>query len=165
MKLFLFILTIFGLMLMGCEGTKTAEEYYTQSELDRNSKNIKSSLENLENIIINYPDHSLTPKAQYLIGDIYMNDLRDFEAAVDAYGLVVENYKTSDDSPKAQFMIGYIYANPQFGKIQDLDKAKSTYEIFLTNFPDHELAPSVQFEMENLGKDINEIPVLKHISS
>lgn len=165
MKQFLLMLTIIGLMLMGCEGTKTAEEYYTQSELDRNSKNIKSSLESLENIIIHYPDHSLASKAQYLIGDIYMNDLRDFEAAVSAYSLVVENYLASADSPKAQFMIGYIYANPQFGKIQDLDKAKLTYEMFLENFPNHELAPSVQFEMENLGKDINEIPVLKHIAS
>ncbi len=25
--------------------------------------------------------------------------------------------------------------------------------------------PSVQFEMDNLGRDINEIPVLKHITS
>lgn len=165
MKQFLLILTIFGFMLISCEGTKTAEEYYTQSELDRNAKNIKSSLENLENLINRYPDHSLAPKAQYLIGDIYMNDLRDFEAAVTAYSSVVENYKESADAPKAQFMIGYIYANPQFGEIQDLDKAKLTYEIFLENFPNHELAPSVQFEMENLGKDINEIPVLKHISS
>lgn len=165
MKRFLLMLTIFGFILMGCEGTKTAEEYYAQSELDRNSKNIKSSLENLENVIIHYPDHSLAPKAQYLIGDIYMNDLRDFEAAVTAYSLVVENYQASADSPKAQFMIGYIYANPQFGKIQDLDRAKLTYEMFLKDFPNHELAPSVQFEMENLGKDINEIPVLKHIAS
>ncbi len=165
MKRFLLILTIFGLMFIGCEGTKTAEEYYTQSELDRNTKNIECSIENLENVIIHYPDHLLAPKAQYLIGDIYMNDLRDFEAAVTAYNLVVGNYQSSSDSPKAQFMIGYIYANPQFGKIQDLDKAKLTYEMFLENFPNHELAPSVQFEMENLGKDINEIPVLKHIAS
>ncbi|MFQ6676941.1 MAG: tol-pal system YbgF family protein [Fidelibacterota bacterium] len=165
MKQFIFILSIFCLMLISCEGRKTAEEYFTQSELDRNSKNIKSSLENLENVITHYPDHSLASKAQYLIGDIYMNDLRDFEAAVSAYNSVLERYQTSEDSPKAQFMIGYIYANPQFGKIQNLEKARSTYEQFLENFPNHELAPSVQFEMENLGKDINDIPILKHISS
>ncbi len=165
MKQFLLILSIFCLMLISCERKKTAEEYYTQSELDRNSKNINSSLENLENVIYYYPDHSLAPKAQYLIGDIYMNDLRDFEAAVSAYKLVLEHYQTSEDSPKAQFMIGYIYANPQFGKIQDLDMARSTYEKFLEKYPNHELAPSVRFEMENLGKDINEIPILKHIAT
>jgi len=71
----------------------------------------------------------------------------------------------SADSPKAQFMVGYIYANPQFGDVQDLEKAKNSYEVFLKKYPNHELAPSVQFEMDNLGKDINEIPALKHIAS
>ena len=36
---------------------------------------------------------------------------------------------------------------------------------FLEKYPDHELAPSVQFEIQWLGKDINDIPTLKHISS
>ena len=39
------------------------------------------------------------------------------------------------------------------------------YKNFLDRFPDHELAPSVQFELDHLGKDINEIDVLKHITS
>jgi len=47
----------------------------------------------------------------------------------------------------------------------DLEKASSYYNLFLEKFPDHELTPSVQFEIDNLGRDINEIPVLKHIAS
>jgi len=165
MKQILIYLSILSVVMTGCEGTKTADEYFTQSEVDRSAKNIKSSLENLENLIKHYPDNALAPKAQYLIGDIYMNDLRYFDAAIVAYGQVVKNYDSSSDSPKAQFMIGYIYANPQFGDVQDLEKAKESYETFLQKYPDHELAPSVQFEMDNLGKDINEIPALKHIAS
>ena len=39
------------------------------------------------------------------------------------------------------------------------------YDEFLKRFPNHELAPSVKFEIEFLGKGIDEIPALKHITS
>ena len=38
-------------------------------------------------------------------------------------------------------------------------------EKTLDKFPKHELYPSVRFEIDYLGKDINEIPALKHITS
>ena len=57
--------------------------------------------------------------------------------------------------------IGYIYANV----INDTKSAEAEYESFLKKFPDHELSPSVKFELEYLGKSIEEIPALKHITS
>ena len=147
-------------MIIG-EGTKTAEEYFTVAEVERNAKNIKASLENLDNLIKYYPEHVLASQAQYLMGDIYMNDLRDFQNAITSYNKVLENFAGSAHEAQAQFMVGYVQANI----LSDFEQAKATYEIFLEKFPDHELAPSVQFEIEYLGKDINDIPVLKHIAS
>ena len=90
-----------------------------------------------------------------------MNDLRDFEKALSEYRVVLKNYTGSKEEALAQFMIGYIYANV----IRDFDLAKKEYQIFLDKFPKHELHPSVKFEIDYLGKDINEIPALKHITS
>ena len=56
-------------------------------------------------------------------------------------------------------MIGYNYAN----NLNDLKSAEIEYKIFLEKFQTHELAISVKFELENLGKSIDEIPALKHI--
>ena len=42
---------------------------------------------------------------------------------------------------------------------------KLNMKNLLRDFKDHELAPSVKFELEYLGKGIDEIPVLKHITS
>lgn len=161
MKYIIIWFSIISLMIIGCEGTKTAEEYFTVAEVERNAKNIKVSLENLDNLIKHYPEHALAPQAQYLLGDIYMNDLRDFQNAITSYNKVLENFAGSAHEAQAQFMVGYVQANI----LSDFEQAKVTYEIFLEKFPDHELAPSVQFEIENLGKDINDIPVLKHIAS
>lgn len=90
-----------------------------------------------------------------------MNDLRDFNNAINAYSNVVNQFSGTEQEAQAQFMIGYIYANI----LGDKSKAEKNYKSFLNQFPDHELAPSVKFELDYLGKDINEIDVLKHITS
>lgn len=161
MKQFIVWIFVFSLLTVGCESKKTADEYYSSAELERNAKNINLSLEYLESLIKNYPEHALAPQAQYLIGDIYMNDLRDFDNAIQSYQKVVDNFIGSDKEAEAQFMVGYVHAN----YLSDFESATASYELFLQKFPNHELAPSVQFEMDNLGRDINEIPVLKHITS
>ncbi len=132
-----------------------------KAETLRKRKLTKESINNLSYMVKHYPDNHLAAKAQYIIGDIYMNDLRDFEKALNEYRIVLNSHKGSKEEALAQFMIGYIYANV----IKNFDKARSEYQVFLDRFPKHELYPSVKFEINHLGKDINEIPALKHITS
>ncbi len=132
-----------------------------QSESLRKRKLIRISIEHLEYLVKNFSDNDLAPKGQYMIGDIYMNDLRDFKIAIQEYRKVSNIYPGSDQEPHAQFMIGYIFANV----LNDFESAKIEYDNFINNFPQHELVPSVKFELEYLGKNINEIPALKHITS
>ena len=131
------------------------------AETLRKRKMTTESIENLIYLVKNFPEHELASKAQYIIGDIYMNDLRDFEKALSEYRVVLNKYIGSKEEALAQFMIGYIYANV----IKDFDLARKEYQVFLDKFPRHELHPSVKFEIDYLGKDINEIPALKHITS
>lgn len=147
--------------IAGCTNNQTADELFSNAELARNEKDIKRALSNLDLLLKKYPDHNLAAKTQYLIGDVYMNDLRDFNSAINSYADVVKKYSGTSQESQAQFMIGYIYANI----LGDKSKAELYYKAFLDRFPDHELAPSVKFELDYLGKDINEIDVLKHITS
>jgi len=150
----------------GVSKSATADlEYFVEwlkntAENQRNKKEIQKSITTLNYLITNYHDDKLAPKAQYLIGDIYMNDLRDFQNAIDSYMKVVYDFAGTGQDAHAQFMVGYIYANV----LNDNEKAKEAYSTFLKNYPRHELVPSVRFELEYLGMDINEIPVLKHIA-
>jgi len=138
-----------------------AMKLYSRSETLRNEKEYNASVDALNYIVNNYADLDIAPKAQYLIGDVFMNDLKDFNEAITHYKNVVTNFPGSREEPHAQFMIGYIYANVK----NDSANALKEYNVFLEKYPDHELAPSVQFEIQWLGKDINDIPALKHISS
>ena len=71
----------------------------------------KEAVDHLMFLIDNYSKHKFLSKAQYMLGDIYMNDLRDFDTAIQEYRKVIENYSGSEQEPHALFMIGYVYAN------------------------------------------------------
>ena len=92
---------------------------------------------------------------------IYMNNMKDFQSAITAYRKVVELHQGSGMDANAQFLIGFIFAN----YINDLDNAKIEYSRFLEQYPDHNLVKDVNFELQYLGKDINQIPVLKKVAS
>ena len=76
--------------------------------------------------------------------------------AVTKYEKLVQMHPKSKYAAQAQFMIGFIYAN----ELDDLDKAKVAYEKFLEVYAsesDSGMVASAEWELRNLGKDINEI--------
>ena len=78
------------------------------AETLRKRKMTTESIENLFYLVENFPKHELASKAQYIIGDIYMNDLRDFEKALSEYRVVLNKYNGSKEEALAQFMIGLV---------------------------------------------------------
>ncbi len=149
----------------GLEAKRDIEQFpefiLNKTESLRKKKQQKDAVNHLMFMLNTYPNLDVSSKAQYMLGDIYMNDFRDFETAIQEYRKVIENYGKSVQEPHALFMIGYIYANI----MNDEKKALIEYKQFLKRFPNHELAPSVEFEIKYLGKSIEEIPALKHITS
>lgn len=132
-----------------------------KAELAREDSDMKKAITLLKYLVNSFSTSDLAPKAQYLIGDVFNNDLRDFDQAINSYRQVISRFTGSPQEPHAQFMIAYIFANYK----NDFDNARKEYQIFLQTYPKHELIPSVKFEMEFLGIDINEIPNLQRITS
>ena len=144
------------------EQIKQFPEYIlNKAESLRKQKLLKEAVNHLVYLIENYSQNALASKGQYMLGDLYMNDFRDFTTAIQEYRKVLKEYSESEQEPHALFMIGYIYANI----LNDEKSARIEYQDFLNRFPNHELSPSVKFEIEYLGKSIEEIPALKHITS
>jgi hypothetical protein len=50
-------------------------------------------------------------------------------------------------------MAGFIYAN----ELQNYKEAEALYKQFLSEYPENELAPSAQAELDNLGLSPEEI--------
>jgi len=73
--------------------------------------------------------------------------------AVTALEKYIKAFPEGEEYPRVLFLYGYINAND----LQKLDVAEKVYMEFLANYPDNELAESVKFELNNLGKSADNI--------
>lgn len=155
------ILTLTILIIIsGCGLFKSAEDLFSEAEQKRNMGEAKAALELLQKVVDKHSDHEIAPNAQYLIAEIYYRDLRDFTMAINQYENLMVQFPESKQVPFSLFMQGFIYAN----KLADFENAKDHYSQFLQKYPNHELFQSVGFELKYLGRDIKEIPELKHLT-
>ena len=84
-----------------------------------------------------------------------------FELAINDFRSLIDNYPESTHSSEALFMIGFINAND----LKDLEEAKKYYQRFIEKYPDHELIGSATYELDNLGKDINDLQIFKNLEA
>jgi len=75
-----------------------------------------------------------------------------FDAAIESYKKVIDSFPEGENRIKAVFMLGFLYAN----SLQEFTQAANYYNMVIREYPDDELTPSAQFELDNLGKDISE---------
>ena len=134
--------------IISCHGgdNKSAHQLWEEAQHHRVNNNLKDSLTGYKDIISKYPEDSLSAKAQFQIADIYLNDTKDFEYAVNEFNKVVEYYPDHEVAKKSLFMIAYIYNN----YLDAFSDAIIHYNLFKDKYPDDELIPSVQYELDGL---------------
>ncbi len=87
-----------------------------------------------------------------------------YDDAVNTYRQIVREYPKTRHGANSQFMIGYIYAN----HLKDYEQARIELNRYLkkfTEYSDSGLIAGAKFELENLGKSIDEIPIMTEIGS
>jgi outer membrane protein assembly factor BamD (BamD/ComL family) len=89
--------------------------------------------------------------------DLYSDEA--WEEAVGAYSKLLETYPNGEHTSNALFMIGFIHAN----YTKKFEEAEKYYNEFIEKYPDDGMVSSAKYELENLGKDINELPIFKDL--
>ncbi|MGA7160149.1 MAG: tetratricopeptide repeat protein [Bacteroidota bacterium] len=148
--------TVCGLLLLiGC-AKMSEEELWQKVEQSQASANVDSTILMCQTILTNYPEGKNAPAALFMLGQAY-NSKHDFHAAVNYYGAFVKKYPDLNSTPLAMFFIGFIYNN----NLQMFDSARLAYQDFIAKFPNHSLAASAKFELDNIGKTPDEIIGMK----
>ena len=167
-------LLVVGICFVGCGERQTAEQLYSEAQnceqkgerfdaqgrIEESGEMFRKAVKTYERLVAKYPQAEKSPEALYKLGTLYMNNLKDADKSIDAYERLLDTYAGSSYSVQSLFMIGYRFAND----VKDYEKAKEKYNEFLEKYPDHELALSVKWELENLGKDISEIEFLEDVA-
>ena len=133
------------ILLLYCN-SQSPEKLWEEAILMRTENNMKESIVKLESIINNYPEHILAARAQYKKAEIYLNDIKDFDFAIEEYEKVIRQYPNHEVAKNSLFMIAYIYNN----YLSSYTDAIDAYNLFINKYPNDELIPSVEFELEGL---------------
>ena len=149
------------LLVFSCSDKRTAEEMFEDAGKLYEDQKFTRAIGTYDKLSTTFPDDPLAVKANYRMAEIYGGDLQDFESSVARYTYIAEEYPSHPDAPKARFMAGYTLANI----LKDYEAAKTQYDKFMRDYPDHALAESVEFELRNLGKELDQIEELQGIMS
>lgn len=107
----------------------------------------------LQEFVDTYPDHSFAPEALMLHAMLLAELLDEFEKAARQFYLLHSKYPGNPLSEQALFLAGYTMAE----MVGDADRAGGYYREFMDCYPDSELAGSVAFELQNLGRSPEDI--------
>lgn len=147
-------------ILCGC-GQMPDERLIVKAREFDDEQKFEQAAESYTKLAKMYPNSPFRTEALYRAGLVSANAFGEFDRAITFFQTVIEEYPEDRYAAQCQFMIGFIHAN----STADLVKAKEAYSLFIQRYPNHELVPSVEWELEHLGKDINQIPELQDIDS
>jgi TolA-binding protein len=88
---------------MGCSETKSEAEYFRIAYENYNQEKYEPAIKNFKKIIENYPKGENTPKATFMIGYIYANNIENYDAAKKYYEMFIEKYPNHDLADDAKY--------------------------------------------------------------
>lgn len=89
----------------GSEGKKTEQDLYTEAQNHSEDGNFESAIGTYEKILELFPDSPRVYKAQFLIGFVYSENLKDQQKAKENYLKVIDDYPECDLADDARYMI------------------------------------------------------------
>ena len=146
------------LMLYGCDISSSPEKLFSKANVERSQNNFKKAAKILRNLVNSDADEEILVKSNLLLAEIFYHDLKDFNQAIQEYDNFCKAFPDHKNAASSLFMQGFIYHN----SLSDLQMAEKLYLKFLDEYPDHELSLSVRWELDNLGKNIDEMPFFKN---
>lgn len=159
MKIKLVTLLLTAVILAGCS-SKSEDEYLASAEKFMQENKYAEAIAEYEKLASEYPEGKSAPKAFFEIAKIYQAKLvaditsdASFQKSIEYYQKVTDQFPASDEAPLSLFMIGFIQAN----EMQKFDLATATYNLFVSKYPQHQLAESAREELNNMGLSPDEI--------
>ena len=92
-------------------------------------------------------EDEMSAKYLFKAGDLCMA-MHKPQLAIQYFDDIIKNYNDFDKTPYCLFLKGFIYED----QLNDLKKAKESYQLFIKQYPNHEMTDAAKFSIKNLGK-------------
>ena len=101
------LLLALALCLSGCS-TKSPEELFSLAQQAENEENFEKAIDFYSILLRKYPNNEHNYKAQFMIGFIYSEELKDYDKAREAMQKVADNYPDCDLADDARWMLEHM---------------------------------------------------------
>jgi len=139
-------------------GDGIGTEYYKNGMKKR-----ERAYKNGEQVYASRLNHDIKEKRYERTAEELFYEAQEY-GALGMYGHAIESYEEflikfpkHEKAPDVKFLIAFTYHN----SLKEESLAKKHYSEFIKNYPDSPLKVSAEFEMENIGKDIDNLDLFK----
>ncbi len=126
------------------------KELYSSQTLDK-EKGLHM-IDTYVNYSKQYPEDTASAVYLFKAAEIAMN-LKLGSQSIYYYDKIISNYPHFYKTAECLFLKAFIYEN----EMNDLDRAKEFYTLFLTEYPNHPLAKDAKASIQYLGKSPEEL--------
>ena len=140
------------LILISCSRV-SEDALHQMAQTAFQEQRFQEAAQHFEHLVTQFPQGMHTEESLFLLANIYYENLQDNRKAISAHQRLRSLFPNGEKAPAALFLIGFIYNN----QLHLYDSAKIAYEEFLIKYPNHDMAASAKFEVENLGKNPDEL--------
>ena len=112
--------------------------YYRIAWCDKGLGNFEEAIQNFQQIIALYPQSVHTPPSQYFIGEIYYNNLKNYNEAFTSFYATINNYPSATwpDETRLIAPAAYFYIAKCYEKQGKWQEAIDNYEVIIAQYPD-----------------------------
>lgn len=147
--------------LWACQSKQTAHverinklrEQLVDETLKTDVETAQNLVGELEDYLVTYSDSASFVDYYILLGDLYSQTLKLPKKGLYFFQKVASDYPKHEKAPIALFYQGYVLEN----SFSNYEQAKMAYELFLLNYPDHELREIVELSIQHLGVPLDEL--------
>jgi TolA-binding protein len=131
---------------LGASIKKMEKELYAgQNKFDRSKAS--QLIDKYADYATKFPDDTASPNYLYKASDLSMN-MRQPVETIDLFNRILTQYPDYEKAPTVLFLKAFVYED----QMNDMDRAKKYYELFLEKYPDNEFADDARVSLKNLGK-------------
>jgi len=160
MKLLRIFFLLFTLLYINGCNNKSDRDLFNAAQNLVKQKKYSKAISKYDQIVNEFPKSKYVPESLFEMAKLYqgqviknINSKESLRKAVSMYKKIFTEYPNSPRAESSIFMSAFILAN----ELQDINAAKTAYQLYIQKYPNGELVKDAKIELQNLGKSPEEI--------
>jgi len=160
MKLLKIFFLLFAVLFFSACNSKSERDLFNGAQNLVKQKRYSAAINKYDQIVHEFSKSKYAPESLFEMAKLYqglvvknIDSKESLRKAVNMYKKIFTEYPNSKRAESSIFMAAFILAN----ELQDINAAKTAYNLYIQKYPNGELVKDAKIELQNLGKSPEEV--------